>query len=500
VTTRILFLMRNHGAIAHYESTLRMLAERGHRIFVGSRGAEPHYSVDMAEIMDRICRDHPQVTVHRVPRRNDEWTPLADTARAIRNYCRSLHPRYRHATGLRERAAQQVAKRWGVTWVPRGRLSGAVCSAAARLVDRLIPIDPAIEQTLVELSPNVVVVTPLVDFNSYQPDYVAAAMRLGIPTVWCVASWDNLSNKGVASRVPNRVLVWNQAQRQEAIELHGAPAESVITTGAQTFDPWFEMSPSMSRNAFTDRVGLPRGPFLLYSCSSLFVAPDEVPFIRRWLAQVRASSHELLRQCGVLVRPHPGNAAQWTSVELDDPRVAVWPPGGDLPLEWDAKQRYFDSLFHASALVGVNSSSMLEAGVVGRRSFTVLAPEFAHSQRGTIHFEYLMRYGFLTAAESWEAHLAHLEEALGDGGAIDADVRRGMLAFVRPDGGAEPSTPKVVAAIEEAAALRRTAPRGAATPAVLLRTLLPLAHAAARRRDAAQALRRGRPTSINDSR
>jgi hypothetical protein len=340
------------------------------------------------------------------------------------------------------------------------------------------------------------VATPLVDFNSYQPDYIAAAARLGIPTAWCVASWDNLSNKGIVSRIPDRVLVWNEAQRREAIELQGVPAGRVVVTGAQTFDPWFELSPSMSRDALTDVVGLPRGPFLLYCCSSLFVAPDEVTFIRQWLARMRTSSHDLLRTCGVLVRPHPGNAAQWESVELGDARVSVWPRGGDLPLEADAKQRYFDSLFHAEAVVGVNSSSMIEAGIVGRRCFTLLAPEFAHSQRGTLHFEYLTSYGFVTPADTWNEHLAHLEGALRGDAMVDDGRRRRMMAFVRPGRVDEPSTSRLVAAIEEVAARHRAAPRRAA-PALVQWTLLPLATVAARRRDAAQAVRRARTAASN---
>jgi hypothetical protein len=494
VTTRILFLMRNHGAISHYESTLRGLAQRGHRVFIGSRGTERHYSVDMDAVMGTLCREYPGISVQRVPRRSDEWAPLAETARAVRNYCRYLHPRFNRADSLRQRAAQQLSRNAGITRLPTGQVAGAVCSAAARAVERLIPVDPAIERTIADLAPDVVVVTPLVDFNSYQPDYVAAAACLGIPTVWCVASWDNLSNKGVVARVPDRVLVWNEAQRTEAVELQGVPLDRVVMTGAQTFDPWFEMSPSMTRDAFTDMVGLPRGPFLLYSCSSLFVAPDEVGYVRQWLARVRASGHEALGACSVLVRPHPGNAAQWESVDLGDPRVAVWPRGGDLPLEADAKQRYFDSLFHASAVVGVNSSSMIEAGIVGRRCFTLLAPEFAHSQRGTIHFEYLTSYGFLTAAETWDDHLAQVDAALRDG-TVDPALRRRMMAFVRPGGVDEPSTAKVVAAIEEVARQRRQAVPDADTPMLVRRTLLLLANAAARRRDAAQALRRARAVS-----
>jgi hypothetical protein len=494
---RILFLMRNHGAIAHYESTLRALAERGHQIVIGSRGAERHYAADMNAPMDRLCRDYGTVTVQRLPRRSDEWMALAESARAVRNYCRYLHPRYAAAVKLRERAAQQVFKNAGLARVPRRRVTGAAVSAAASLVERLIPGDPAIEQAIAGISPDVVVTTPLVDFNSYQPDYVNAAARLRIPTVWCVASWDNLSNKGVASRIPDRVLVWNEAQRREAIELQGVPAERVVLTGAQTFDPWFTLSPATPRESFTDLLGLGPGPFLLYLCSSVFVAPDEVGFLRQWLSRLRSSEDEMLRGCGVLIRPHPANAAQFTGVDFSAwGPVSVWPPAGDLPLEASSKQRYYDSLYHSVAVVGVNSSGMIEAGIVGRRSYTLLAPEFRDTQRGTIHFEYLLSYRFVTAARTWPEHLADLAAAIRGQSPIDVQTRRRMMEFVRPAGEDQPSTPRVAAAIEDAGRLvMRHVP--AQAPALVQRALMPLARAAARRRTAARAAaREARPAVL----
>ena len=491
---RILFLMRNHGAIAHYEGTLRLLAGHGHQIVIGSPGAERHYAADMNVPMDRLCRDYATVRVQRLPRRSDEWMPLAESARALRNYCRYLHPRYARAVKLRERAAQQVFKNAGLTRVPRRRMTGAAVSAAATLVERLIPSDPAIQQAIAAIAPDVVVTTPLVDFNSYQPDYVHAAKRLGIPTVWCVASWDNLSNKGVAGRIPDRVLVWNGAQRREAIELHGVPAERVVLTGAQTFDPWFTLSPATTRDAFTDLTGLGRGPFLLYMCSSVFVAPDEVGFLRQWLSRLRSSDDEMLRACGVLIRPHPANAAQFAGTDFSEwGPVSVWPPAGDLPLEANSRQRYYDSMYHAAAVVGVNSSGLIEAGIVGRRSYTLLAPEFTDTQRGTIHFDYLVDYRFVTAARTWPEHLTDLAAAVHGQSPIDAQTRRRMIEFVRPGGEDQPSTPRVAAAIEDAGRLvvERVPERGA--PAIVQRALMPLARAAARRRTAARAARHSRP-------
>src|SRR5439155_1412024 len=71
---------------------------------------------------------------------------------------------------------------------------------------------------------------------------------------------------------PERVFVWNEAQRQEAVELHGIPADHVFATGAQLFDEWFERRPSGSQEEFVRQVGLdPRLPYVAYVASSSFI-------------------------------------------------------------------------------------------------------------------------------------------------------------------------------------------------------------------------------------
>ena len=83
-------------------------------------------------------------------------------------------------------------------------------------------------------------VTPLVDLGSDQVDYVNVAKAHGIKSALCVHSWDNLTNKGLIRVMPDRIYVWNEVQKNEAVELHGADPSDVFVTGANTYDRWFE--------------------------------------------------------------------------------------------------------------------------------------------------------------------------------------------------------------------------------------------------------------------
>jgi len=227
------------------------------------------------------------------------------------------------------------------------------------------------------------------------------------------------------------------------------PPSHVHVTGAPVFDDWFDAKPSTTRDTFCARVGLdPDYPYLLYLCSSGFIAPQETAYVKSWIGALRASSHESLRTCGVLVRPHPGNAAVWQAEDLAPlGNVAVWPRAGALPLEDDAKQGYFDSLHHGAAVVGVNTSGMIEAGIVGRRSFTILEPAFADTQEGTVHFAHLTGTGFLAVASTIGDHHAQLAAELSCPSSR-ATFAGFIQEFVRPAGLQAPATPILASAIE----------------------------------------------------
>ena len=96
-------------------------------------------------------------------------------------------------------------------------------------------------------------VTPLVTDCSPQVDVVKSAQRIGVPAALCVASWDHLTTKGLIRVEPDLIAIWNEEQRAEAIEYHGASAERLLVTGAQPFDKWFERRPT-SREEFWRRL------------------------------------------------------------------------------------------------------------------------------------------------------------------------------------------------------------------------------------------------------
>jgi hypothetical protein len=265
---------------------------------------------------------------------------------------------------------------------------------------------------------------------------------------------------------------------REAETLHGVPRDRVVVTGAQCFDQWFDRRPTLDREAFCRKVGLdPSRPYVLYACSALFEgSPSEADFARQWIAAVRGSADPALREAGVLVRPHPKRGFEWDAVTLDGfENVALWPPRAEAPFDAASKSDYFDSMYHSAVIAGLNSSALIEGGIVGRAVHTVLLPEFQQNQEGTLHFHYLLDGGLLRADRDLASHVASIARSLAAADPAVHHNRAFVESFVRPAGLSTAATPLFADAVERVAALRPAPQREGLWVRGFRRALTPLA-------------------------
>jgi hypothetical protein len=465
----VLFLMDSPEYLRFYDSAIEELAARGHRVAIAVNHQRAKKPVGLEGLRAYAGR----VTVlDVVPERADLWSEAGRAVRATMDFVRFLHPRLAAAPALRARIKRKVLPR-AVHWLdliprlPAGvvpRLQRALMAA-----ERAIPVHQPIVEFLRAEAPDVLLVSPLVTAASPQVEWIKAARAGGVRTAVCVASWDNLTNKGLLRVEPDLVVVWNEAQKREAVEFHYIPESKIAVTGAQLFDRWFEKQLTRGREAFCARVGLrDTRPFVLFTGSSSFISDSqaEVAFVRRWVAALRASGDRILQDANILVRPHPYNCHLWSDDPVADlPGVSVFPRHGYNPIDPENRDDFFDSLYHSAAVVGINTSAMIEAAIVGRPVCSLLAEEFSGTQEGTIHFHHLLPQngGFLRIAPTIGEHVRQLSECLNRPEVVRAETERFVASFIRPHGVARPATPIFADVVE--ALSRAPAPDPVPAPA-----------------------------------
>ncbi len=457
---RVLFALSEPGYFRFYGSTIVELAQRG-------------WDVDVAFDKPDKRKGEP-VPKGAAPRvRSVGMIPevaggTLSLVRSAMDYFRYLEAPYRGAAYLRRRSEKTLPPAFGVltrvSRTPRFVVGAAI--RALRLVERLVPPDAGIVEWLRQQAPDVVFVSPMVILgprSDRQTEIVKAGRALGVPVIVGVASWDHLTSKGLVRVVPDALMVWNDAQATEAVDLHRIPRASVVVTGAQSLDHWFTPVSPQSTAAFRVRLGIPEGrKVILFVGSSKNIAPGatEPGFVRRWTAALRSASHPDIRSAVLLVRPHPGNTEPWRDVPLD-PDVRVYPSSySGIPLTAGEIEDFRQSLVISDAVVGVNTTAMIEAAIFERPVLTIRDSEFAHSQDQTLHFGHLAvdAGGCALVAQTLDEHVAQLERVTTDPSAAVARARAFVQRFVRPRGISEPVTQHVCREIERIADGRSSTP------------------------------------------
>ncbi len=447
---KILFMMRHYGYIGRYEEAIRQLADRGHEIhFAFNRLVSKPFDEEKMRGITAGLRGASYDFFPNVWHSN-VWSGLALIVRQFIDYLRYLHPDFADCPKLAGRFNRRIpvqARFFFEKLFPFPMFWMAFFKA----IESVLPVNRTALNYLQSKKPDIVLFTPLIDSNTSFIEFAKAAVREGVATVTCVASWDNLTNKGLQQIQTDRMLVWNETQKSEAVKYHAVRPETIIVTGAQTFDKWFDREPALVRADFLRRAGfLKASSYLLYVCSSRFIASEEVEFVKRWIERIRSCPE--LNHFGILIRPHPNHSRQWDNVDFEGSEITVYPrwPSFPYPFTDEMKQDYFDSLYYSEAVIGLNTSAMIEAGIVGRPVFSLYSRNFEASQQGTLHFRYLLKGGLVRMGKDLDEHEFQLVQMLVNGKARQ-DKNQGFIRdFVRPAGIDIRATPLVVQAIESA--------------------------------------------------
>jgi hypothetical protein len=458
---KYLLVLQHIGYMRHFGELVERLAKEkeGHEIHI----AVDHLPKNEADV-DEITRNtllrarglaakYPGVTLDSSItrcRKKDRWYETVYLLRKYRDYVRYFDRRYPLDSKLAERSRDWVPRWMTIVskFLPlRNDFFRARFDSFLYWLERGIPENSKLRAFLKEKEFDAILVSPLVHPpGSFQTDYLKSGRSLGIPTCVCVASWDNLSNKGLFRIEPDMVTVWNEFQKEEAVTMQGVPERKVVVTGAQTFDEWFDWKPSKDRSEFCQTVGLdPARPIILYCCSSGFIAPNEPEFIFRWIAALRMELPSELRDVGILVRPHPKAVAVWKRQDpsaLAAANVSIWPLSDGGASDALGKSQYFDSLFHCSAIVGLNTTAFVEAAILNKPVLTILDDKYGGTQEGTIHFHMLTnedKGALLFVAKDFKQHADQVAGILRDPEAAALRCQKFVQHFIRPRGMSKPA-------------------------------------------------------------
>jgi len=309
--------------------------------------------------------DQTDTTTSRwIKRRSDKWRRWIFPLREILTYA---------DYNIREGQSPYYAKRWGELWIPyaipfKGVVSNKIVYRWLSKFEKYVPPDGKIVQKLIEIKPDVVIATPMNHRFCEEVEYVKAAKALGIPTVAVAQTWDNLTTKGLFHVIPDMVLVWNEADKSVATEVHRVPEDRVVVTGAPFFDKWFEKQDI--RKPLVDK------PYVLYLGSSRNIIKDETELV---LATQKKYGLPMI------VRAHPANTRYLMRMKGDN--LLVMP--AELPESKKQQSELYSVIHHCEFAVGVNTSAMIDVIIQDKPCLALKGHDATQGQ--TIHFKRMLQ-------------------------------------------------------------------------------------------------------------
>jgi len=269
------------------------------------------------------------------------------------------------------------------------------------------------------------------------------ARRQRIRSIAIDPSWDNFTNKLLPVRRVDRLLVWNELMRDQAIALHGYRPPEIRICGAPQFDAYFLRATAAStRETFFRRIGADPARALITVTTtprSLYMHHDHV--IRR-LSEAIVSGR-IAKPAQILVRLHPRDEEDayrdvrtWPHVIVEKPFRPTVKAGDGLAVDVmpEHQSHLADTMRHSDVAVNVASTIAIEACVfdtpVVNVSFDGEQPsEYVKSARRYYkftHYVNITRHHAARVAETPDQMIEWVNRYLTDS-SVDAEGRRRVV-------------------------------------------------------------------------
>src|SRR3712207_2475701 len=144
---KILFVLRHSGYVRNFESTLRLLGDRGHQVHLAFQAAESTV-MDPRDLPSQLVAEYATFSDGSAPVPDDATSALAGEFRVALDYLRYLEPRYRAASKLRARAQRRVVASNVRRLAPRiARVPGGLALLRRGLgaLERALPRPPEVD-------------------------------------------------------------------------------------------------------------------------------------------------------------------------------------------------------------------------------------------------------------------------------------------------------------------------------------------------------------------
>jgi len=282
-------------------------------------------------------------------------------------------------------------------------------------------------------------------FDRYRPDLLVTsnpglimsevpllrtAVRRRIRSMAVDPSWDNFTNKLIPVRRVDRLIVWNDLMKQQAIDFHGYAPDHVRVAGTPQWDLYFREGTIAPREVFFRQIGAdPSRKLVTVTTTPRELYPHHDHVLR---VLIRAMAERAWRaDAQVLVRLHPRDAREAYAAFEGLPNVIIEKPfratvtAGDglaIDITADNQRHLANTMSHSDVVVNVASTLAIEAAIfdtpVVNVSFDGETPSAwvrsAKRYYRFTHYVNITRHGAVRVADNPTQLIEHVGRYLDD--------------------------------------------------------------------------------------
>lgn len=250
-----------------------------------------------------------------------------------------------------------------------------------------------------------------------------AGFKQKIPTVVLAHSWDNLPSRGMLSVRPERLLVWNELMKEQAVNLHSMEEDKVSVVGVPQYE-WYRMlSLECNEKSFYKKNNIPDGKRIItYTANASRIFPDEELFVED-LRNYISKQDDLV----LIFRLHPEERKEfYFSRYSNDPHVIISNPDNGFranPTEnfgsEEAVKDFISLMKYSAVVINLASTITLDAVLFDTPvicpSFNYKLPQNSWNSASvwyeSSHFEEIAKSGAVPIVSSFNELIDEIEIA-----------------------------------------------------------------------------------------
>lgn len=239
---------------------------------------------------------------------------------------------------------------------------------------------------------DIILISPLLDGDLEPYLLIKLARLFDIPTVYLMASWDNLENKGLLSPKPDAYLVWSEYHRSRLRDLHQANDQDISIVGSEMFEKWHKLfKEPINHNNCSQQNGLK----ILYLCSSPFISSGvEHKLLEKLIGELIDLGNDKVE---LTVKLHPQTDSRaikdYIKIKIKDNTFIKILASDEIIADSETTMNKFKELLTEHDIcLGLNTSAMLEACMFGLPVFTIHPKFEGLNFPNTLHRTFLQQY------------------------------------------------------------------------------------------------------------